>query len=476
MTARVLVVDDLAPNVKLLEAKLSHEYYDVLTAADGNAALDLVRTSAPDIVLLDVMMPGLDGFEVCRRIKGDPALAHIPVVMVTALSDVADRVRGLEAGADDFLTKPVNDIALFARVKSLLRLKMAMDELRLREDTQGQLGELSPADQGSVENLTGARVLLVEDNAISADRMTQAFAESGYDVTLCTTARDALTHSRHGDIDLIVINLNLADDDALRLCSQLRSQEATRQTPLLLVIGEADTERLAKALDLGVNDYIVRPIDRLELRARARTQIRRRRYQDRLRTTYRRSLSLALTDSLTGLYNRRYLDAHLTGQLDRVARTGKPLSVLLIDIDRFKEVNDNHGHDVGDQVLREVSRRVAAHVRSFDTVARLGGEEFVVVMPDADAAAAMTVAERLRGTLADTPVPITGAAVGHIPVTVSIGAAVTDEVDRDPAEAAVKLLRRADRALYAAKAAGRDHVCLAEDDRGEGLRRAGSSN
>src|SRR5690606_28128528 len=111
----------------------------------------------------------------------------------------------------------------------------------------------------------------------------------------------------------------------------------------------------------------------------------------------------------------------------------------------------------------------------FDTVARLGGEEFVVVMPDADAAAAMTVAERLRGTLADTPVPVTGAAVGQISVTVSIGAAVTDEVDVDPAEAAVKLLRRADRALYAAKAAGRDHVCLAEDDRGDGLRRAGSS-
>jgi two-component system cell cycle response regulator len=181
---------------------------------------------------------------------------------------------------------------------------------------------------------------------------------------------------------------------------------------------------------------------------------------------------LALTDSLTGLYNRRYLDAHLAGQLGRTARTGKPLGVLLIDIDRFKAINDSHGHDVGDQVLREVSRRVAAHVRSFDTVARYGGEEFVVVMPDADSGAAMTVAERLRGTLADTPVAVTGAAVADVPVTVSIGVAVTDEAELGPSEAAVKLLRRADRALYAAKEAGRDHVRLADEDPGEGRRRS----
>jgi two-component system cell cycle response regulator len=463
MTARVLVVDDLTPNVKLLEAKLTHEYYDVLTAADGPAALDLVRSAAPDIVLLDVMMPGIDGFEVCRRIKSDPALAHIPVVMVTALSDVSDRVRGLEAGADDFLTKPVNDTALFARVKSLLRLKMAMDELRLREDTQGQLGELSGIG-ANVEDLSGARLVLVEDNQISAGRMTDAFTETGYQVTLCTTAREALERSQQSDVDLVVINLNLANDDALRLCSQLRSHEATRQMPLLLVIGEGDTDRLAKALDLGVNDYIVRPIDRHELRARARTQIRRRRYQDRLRSTYRRSLSLALTDGLTGVYNRRYLDAHLVGQLGRTVRTGKPLGVLLIDIDRFKAINDNNGHDVGDQVLREVSRRIGAHVRSFDTVARYGGEEFVVVMPDADAAAAMTVAERLRSTLADTPVAVGGAGVPEIPVSVSIGVAVTDDGSISPGEAAHKILRRADRALYAAKAAGRDCVRLADDE------------
>src|SRR5262245_42098821 len=132
MSARVLVVDDILANVRLLEAKLSAEYFDVVTAMNGADALESVQRSRPDIVLLDVMMPGIDGIEVCRRIKSNPQTQHIPVVMVTALDQPEDRVKGLEAGADDFLTKPVNDLALFCRVKSLVRLKMLTDELRAR--------------------------------------------------------------------------------------------------------------------------------------------------------------------------------------------------------------------------------------------------------------------------------------------------------------------------------------------------------
>src|SRR6201982_1588021 len=133
MSARVLVVDDVEANVKLLEAKLSSEYFDVLSAYNGRAALAIAKEEVPDVILLDVMMPRMDGFEVCRQLKADPRTADVPVVMVTALSDVANRLRGLEGGADDFLSKPVNDIALFARVRSLARLKRMMEEMRLRE-------------------------------------------------------------------------------------------------------------------------------------------------------------------------------------------------------------------------------------------------------------------------------------------------------------------------------------------------------
>src|SRR5207248_466591 len=140
MTARVLVVDDVELNVKLLEAKLSSEYFEVIVADNGPTALELAESELPDIILLDIMMPRMDGFEVCRRLKANPRTADIPVVMVTALSDVADRLRGLESGADEFLTKPVNDTALFARVRSLVRLKRMMEELRLREEVCRQFG------------------------------------------------------------------------------------------------------------------------------------------------------------------------------------------------------------------------------------------------------------------------------------------------------------------------------------------------
>src|SRR6478752_7428048 len=140
MTARILVVDDIPANVKLLEARLIAEYFDVLTASDGYQALAICDRNQVDLILLDIMMPGMDGFEVCERLKSNPKTSHIPVVMVTALDQPADRVRGLKAGADDFLTKPVNDLQLISRVKSLLRLKTLSDELRMRNETARNFG------------------------------------------------------------------------------------------------------------------------------------------------------------------------------------------------------------------------------------------------------------------------------------------------------------------------------------------------
>src|ERR1700710_2135964 len=185
MTARVLVVDDILSNVKLLEAKLTAEYFDVVTAFNGLECLAKVAEAAPDIVLLDVMMPGMDGFEVCRRIKADPKTAHVPVVMVTALDQPSDRVAGLEAGADDFLTKPVDDGALFARVRSLVRLKMLTDELRMREETVQSMGLVDPAETFTDAPPPG-RILAVEDRPESATWLTAAL-EPANEVTTVNT-------------------------------------------------------------------------------------------------------------------------------------------------------------------------------------------------------------------------------------------------------------------------------------------------
>ena len=459
MSARVLVVDDVLPNVKLLAAKLTREYFDVITAYNGPEALELVRKESPDIILLDVMMPGMDGFEVCEKIRSDPDTMHIPVVMVTALSDVTDRVRGLEAGADDFLTKPVNDIALFARVRSLVRLKMMMDEWRLRESTSGQFGVIERSGTLRSESFERARVLVLDDSLLDLEKITETLKRDQHHVVAAGTCASALEQALGDDLDLVIVSLTLMNEDGLRLCSQLRSHERTRQVPILLVVDDGDLTRVAKGLELGANDYVIKPIDRNELLARTRTQIRRKRYQERLRANYEHSLSMALTDSLTGVFNRRYVNAHLPRLLERAIDGHKPVSILLFDIDHFKVVNDSYGHTVGDEVLKEVANRAGRNLRTFDLVARLGGEEFIVILPDTDADDAVAVAERLRQCIADTPFKVS-ADVGEVPVTVSVGFAVGGRLG-DTAEG---LIRRADEALYKAKRAGRN--CVVADPRG----------
>ncbi|MEI8395403.1 MAG: PleD family two-component system response regulator [Rhodospirillaceae bacterium] len=459
MSARVLVVDDVMPNVKLLAAKLTREYFDVITAYNGQQALELVKRESPDIILLDVMMPGMDGFEVCQRIRADSATMHIPIVMVTALSDISDRVRGLEAGADDFLTKPVNDIALFARVRSLVRLKMMMDEWRLRESTSGHFGMLSNSANPHTESTERARILVLEDSTLDLQRITETLKRDGGMVDSASTCPAALELAFAAEYELVVVSLTLLNEDGLRLCSQLRSHERTRQVPILLMVDDGDMNRVAKGLELGANDYVIKPFDRNELQARVRTQIRRKRYQDRLRANYEQSLSLALTDSLTGVFNRRYVSAHLPRLLDRAADSNKPVSVLMFDIDHFKRVNDTWGHDVGDEVLREVAVRASRNLRNFDLVVRMGGEEFLVIMPDTYGDAALMVAERLRARVGDTPFSVS-AAVGEIVVTVSVGLAVGGRVG----DTVDQLIKRADEALYEAKRTGRNRVVADKRD------------
>ncbi len=454
MSARVLVVDDHPLNVKVLEAKLTSEYYEVITASDGVAALEALRAERPDIVLLDVMMPGLDGFEVCRRMKDDPELWHIPVIMVTALTEVSDRVRGIEAGADDFLTKPIDDTALFARLRSLLRVKMMFDELRLRDETFLQLGGREDR-RSMLEGASDGRILVVEDRDEVAENIMEVLGEV-HSLTRVSDGEAALAALFEREFELAIVSLDLERTDGLRLCSQLRSREETRHLPILMVLNPGETKRLARGLDLGANDYIYRPIDRHELVARTRSQLRQKRYQDRLRSTYRRTVSLAVTDALTGLYNRLYLTSHLEALLAKSLKGAKPLSVAMIDVDYFKRVNDTFGHDVGDAVLREIAGRLRGLLRASDLVARLGGEEFVAVMPDTDEETAAAVTRRIRDEIAEKPFA-SDLVDGGIEVTASIGVAALAGADDTPDA----LLKRADDALYAAKRSGRNQVVAA---------------
>nr|AID69681.1 response regulator PleD [uncultured organism] len=452
MTARILVVDDIPANVKLLEARLLAEYFEVLTAEDGLTALSICDQTHVDLILLDIMMPGIDGFEVCTRLKSNPRTAHIPVVMVTALDQPADRVRGLKAGADDFLTKPVNDLQLMTRVKSLIRFKALTDELRLRaESAQTPDAEDYLSPQQNQLDIPGL-VLVVEPRANSQDRMIRALRGVA-DVTAIADPQAALFEAAEKPYELVVVSSIQQDYDPLRLCSQLRSLERTRFIPMLVVAEQGEDDLVIRALDLGVNDYLLRPLDPNELVARCTTQIRRKRYNDRLRQSLTQSVEMAVTDSLTGLNNRRYLDTHLATLVDRSKRRGRPLSLLMADIDFFKRINDVYGHEGGDDVLKDFSQRIRAAVRGADLACRYGGEEFVVVMPDTTADVATQVAERLRAAIDAEPFRISSNGSLAL-VTTSVGIATL----AGPGDSGEAMLRRADQALYQAKHSGRNRV------------------
>ena len=455
MTARILVVDDVPANVKLLEARLLAEYFEVLPAYSGADALEACENGKVDVVLLDVMMPEMDGFEVCRRLKVDPATQHIPVVMVTALDQVSDRVRGLEAGADDFLTKPVNDLQLMTRVKSLVRLKTLTDELRLRAATTRNIGIEELLSRRNTAAEAPARVLLVDERAASAERVAKML-RGRYELSVAADPNAAFFQAADGDYDCVIVSTTFADYDPLRLCSQLRTLDRTRFVPIMLLAEEGEEARLVRGLELGVNDYLVRPIDQHELVARLATQVKRKRYNDHLRASVAQTIEMAVTDGLTGLHNRRYLDSHLATLFERARNRRRPLSLMITDIDRFKSINDTYGHDAGDEVLREFATRLRKNVRGIDLACRMGGEEFVVVMPDTDGAIAEKVAERIRAQIADTPFAIGGDGQ-TIPVTVSVGVAAM----MPGADTVEAMLKRADIALYEAKNGGRNRVVAA---------------
>lgn len=455
MTARVLVVDDIVANVKLLEAKLSAEYFGVVTALNGADAIAICERGEADIVLLDVMMPGMNGFEVCRYLKGTPATAHIPIVMVTALDQPRDRLQGLDAGADDFLTKPLDDAALFARVRSLARLKEMTDELRGRAVASVRLGMADPLAAAAAETGLNGRILLVEDRLSVVERLQSALS-AFHAVEVEKDAQQAAQRAAEGGFDSVIISLDLQDQDGLRLCSQLRSLERTRNISVLLMGEAEDRARILRGLDIGAHDFLLRPIDRNELLARVRTQVRRKRFTERLRDSVQSSMEMAVMDQLTGLHNRRFMTSRLAMMFDESALRARSLSILLLDVDHFKAVNDSWGHDAGDEVLREFANRVRACTRGIDLVARMGGEEVVVVLPDTGRDAACQVAERIRERVESEPFAIQSD-THDIRVTVSVGVANRRAGDASSAD----IMKRADDALYRAKAGGRNRVVAA---------------
>ncbi|WP_341786974.1 PleD family two-component system response regulator [Rickettsia endosymbiont of Cantharis rufa] len=444
----ILVVDDIDTNIKLLTAKLLKEYYTVLTVNSGKEALAILKKEKIDIILLDVMMPEMDGFEVCKIIKTNSETTHIPVVMVTALSDIDDRVKGLEAGADEFLTKPINDTALFVRLKSLSRMKSLIDELKLRNSTNALLGVTNIEMH---DTFVDKKILLINDDVVQAKNIKQMLLRITQNVKVISNS-DELDIINEYAPDLVIISSTLENEDPLRISVILRGKAEISGVVIILQIDEDGMPLVVKGIELGINDYFVYPIEESELLARIRTQLRRKQYQDNLRNDLEQSVNLAAKDGLTGLFNRRYFDIHLKQMIEKANRESIKLYLLMCDIDNFKHVNDTYGHQAGDKVLTIVSRILKNTLRVTDLIARFGGEEFTMLLTDIDISKAIETAERVRVKIEYMDFPIEDQ-IEHLKKTISIGVA---EYKKE--ESMESFIERADKAMYEAKTTGKNKV------------------
>ncbi|GIT90681.1 diguanylate cyclase response regulator [Jannaschia pagri] len=462
MAGRILIVDDVATNRIVMKVKLNAARYDVVTAGSGQEALDVARAGGIDIIIMDMMMPNLTGAETCARLRADPATATVPVILVTASDDTDARMEGLSAGADDFLSKPVDEIALLARVRSLLRTR---EEERTYEEHGGALLGMGFAEAGGQTPFEGqspapadGQIALIADSTSNwllrqRDRLRPLFRER-----VAVMGRDAaLALDRESAPDLFLIDADFGAPNAgLRLLSELRSRNATRHAALIVILPAGDSERAATALDLGASDVAYQPFPVDEIAMRIRTQLSRKKRADRMRDTLETGLRLAVIDPLTGLHNRRYGLHHLDRVATRCRAQGIRAGIILMDLDHFKAVNDTHGHLVGDKVLSLAAKALKDNLRNEDLVCRIGGEEFLAVLPDSDIEKVRAVAERLRGAVEALDVRLEDG--GPLTVTMSLGVAMLSDREDAPAHA----LAVVDRALYAAKDAGRNRVELAE--------------
>ena len=459
MSGRILIADTVATNRIILKVKLSAARYETVQAASADEALMVARAARPDLVILDAGLSGGGAAATCARLKADATTRAIPVLIVDPAPSRTARLAALRAGADEVLTKPVDDIALLARVRNLMRTRATFDELARRQETSEELGFAEAGAQFS----RPARVAIIAGGADAGVvwRKSLSFSlPARIETVEPSRALDPLPEAEAPDAYVIAADM-AGQGDGLRLVAELRSRPNGRHA-VIVVVNESATPVIGTmALDIGANAVMPGRFDPEELAARLGALLARKLETDALRASFDRRLSLATTDPLTGLYNRRYADTYLKRLTEEASRTGQPFALMLLDLDRFKDVNDTWGHQAGDDVLVETATRLRANLREIDLLARYGGEEFVVAMPETGLTAARHTAERLRRLIGERPVLSPGLG-REIAVTVSIGVVVCPG-GLDPQALPQALMRLADQALYASKHDGRNQVTFADD-------------
>ena len=455
MSGRILIVDDVASNRIVYRARLAAAFYEPLLAIDGASCLSLAVDAQPDLILLDLSLPDMSGHDVLRQLRQDPRTRDIPVIVLTAAQDCEVRLGAFSAGADDVIIKPASDQVLLARVRNLMRGRADAGMSRAPAFEAAGLAE-APARFEPC-----ATVALVSGQADLARRLQQDLSGQLRDRLVVLSRAEVLAEATAtrpgGEVpDVFLIHDEGFDPIAsLRLLSELKSHLATRHSAVCVIGAAGDGDDAAMAFDLGADDVVGLQVSAVELALRTRSLLRRKREGDRRRARIEDGLRLAMVDPLTGLHNRRYALPHLAAIAARAAEAGRDYAVMVVDLDWFKAVNDKHGHAAGDAVLVEVAQRLQSNLRDEDLLARIGGEEFLVVLPDCSTTAARLVAERLCAALDERPIRLASGV--SLKVTVSIGVAVS-ALSAGGVLSVEALVEQADLALLESKGAGRNQV------------------
>jgi two-component system cell cycle response regulator len=459
MSGRILIIDTVATNRIVLKVKLNAAQYIVDTCASRNEAEAIIAKTRPDLILLNLSDFVEDRHAFCRDLKNGPETADISIIALGVADTCRARFAALDAGADEVIPRPTDDTFLLARTRSLLRMRHTHAELWLRDGTSRALGFEEQATTFARAPNIVAIVPEVTSKNVLIEKLNIAFSEG---VRILTTDTAFSSRIPQSNPEVFVIDGTDRSDQGrsvFRLIADLRARSETRLSMQLVVVPQGMTDIAAMALDLGADDVAFDHVSAEEIALRGAALVKRKAREDKLRVTVRDGLHAAVTDPLTGLYNRRYAEPHLIRMEQQARKLGQEFAVMMLDIDHFKSVNDTYGHAAGDTVLQEVSGRLRDNLRAFDLIARVGGEEFLIAMPNTNALQAEAAADRLRKIVNCEPCTI-AKGKPRLPITLSIGVAVGGCGTLD-AQCSDTMCTQADAALYVAKSAGRNQVSLA---------------